>query len=258
MKVYYYSDELNDDFANNDIKTKKLPKNYKYFSKNPIRKFFSFIIYHFIVTPIVFLLQKIFYHEKIVGRKKLKKHKKTGFFLFGNHTRAMGDAYCPSLLTFPKKAYIVVNPDAVSIKGIKWLVEDLGAIPVPSDLSEINEFKNYYSAIKKHAEKNHIITIYPEAHIWPFYTDIRPFNDTSFRFPVITKKPVFTFTSTYEKRKFGKGVKVTVYVDGPFFTDETLSVKDQTTNLRDVCYDTMKERSKLSTYSKNIFIKKEQ
>lgn len=31
-RTYYYSDELNDDFAGTNIKRKELPLNYKYFS----------------------------------------------------------------------------------------------------------------------------------------------------------------------------------------------------------------------------------
>ena len=43
MKTYYYSDELNDDFAGTNIKQKELPADYQYFSRNPLKKFFEFI-----------------------------------------------------------------------------------------------------------------------------------------------------------------------------------------------------------------------
>lgn len=42
-KVRYYKDELNDDFAGNDIKTKKLPEDHKYIKKNPFWKVAAFI-----------------------------------------------------------------------------------------------------------------------------------------------------------------------------------------------------------------------
>ncbi|MBO4501647.1 MAG: hypothetical protein J5760_05340, partial [Clostridia bacterium] len=93
MKTYYYSDELNDDFAENGIKTKRLPHDYKYFTTSPLRRAFAFVLYHFIAFPIVYVIQKIAYREKIIGRNKLKPYKKEGFFLYGNHTRSMGDAY---------------------------------------------------------------------------------------------------------------------------------------------------------------------
>ncbi len=254
MKTYYYSDELNDDFAENGIKTKRLPHDYKYFTTSPLRRAFAFVLYHFIAFPVVYVIQKIAYREKIIGRNKLKPYKKEGFFLYGNHTRSMGDAYAPSIVSFPKKAYIVVSPDAVSITGIKRIVEDLGAIPVPDDPAGIMD---YYNAVKKHAGLGHIVAVYPEAHIWPFYTKIRPFADTSFKFPKVTGKPAFTFTATYKKRRFGKGVKTTVYIDGPFFPDPELDARTDTARLRDLCYGAMTARSAESTYSKNRYIKAE-
>ena len=38
-RTYYYSDELNDDFAGTNIKRKELPLNYKYFSAIPSENF---------------------------------------------------------------------------------------------------------------------------------------------------------------------------------------------------------------------------
>ena len=47
-KVRYYKDELNDDFAGNDIKTKKLPEDHKYIKKNPFWEVASFILYYIV------------------------------------------------------------------------------------------------------------------------------------------------------------------------------------------------------------------
>ena len=107
-RTVYYSDLLNDDFAGTNINTKELPADYQYFSKNPVRRGFACAFYH-AAGPLVWLLQKIVYGEKVIGREKLKPYRKEGFFLYGNHTRAMGDAYCPGLLAWPKKAYIVAS-----------------------------------------------------------------------------------------------------------------------------------------------------
>ena len=115
-RTFYYSDPLNDDFAGTDISTVKLPADYRYFPKTAIRRGFAGGL-NFAVSPLIMLLQQTVYGEKIVGREKLKGYRKDGFFLYGNHTRTMGDAYCPNLLAFPKKAYIVASADCFSIKG---------------------------------------------------------------------------------------------------------------------------------------------
>lgn len=251
-RTYYYSDELNDDFAGTNIKRKDLPVDYPYFSRNPVRKFFSFVLYRLIVTPIVFLYQKIVFHETFKNKKVLKKYRKNGYFLYANHTSSVSDAFTPTLTTFPKKAYILVNPDGVSIPVIGRLAEMAGGVPLPTNRRGM---RNFHDAVLEHARRKHCVVIYPEAHIWPYYTKIRPFKDVSFRYPAEADKPVFCFTTTFQKRKFLNFPKITVYVDGPFFPDKTLTPKENQKYLRDLVYDAMTERCKLSTYEHREYVK---
>ena len=97
-QTYYYSDPLTDDFAGTNIKTKNITKDYAYFPKNPFRKIWRVFFYRVIAIPTVFIMQRFCFREKYVGREKLKPYKKDGFFMYGNHTRLMGDAYCPQLI----------------------------------------------------------------------------------------------------------------------------------------------------------------
>ncbi len=251
-RVYYYSDELNDDFAGTNIRRKPLPADYDYFPENPVRKFFGFLLYRVLVTPVVFLFEKIVYREKIINGKLLRKYGKDGCFLYANHTSAVGDAFTPTLVAFPKKAYILVNPDAVSVPVAGKIVPLLGGVPLPTDR---HGMRNFRGAVLRHAEKKHCVMIYPEAHIWPYYTGIRPFKDVSFRYPAETGKPVFCYTTTFQKRKFFRLPKVTVYVDGPFYPDKELSVRENQKQLRNAVYETMKERSRLSTYEYVSYVK---
>ncbi len=250
-KTYYYSDVLCDDFAGTKIKRKKLKSNYAYISKNHVVRFFEFVLYRVLATPIVFLMNKLFYREKIVGKEKLKKYRKTGYFLYGNHTHAPLDAYTPSVIAFPKKAYILVNPDATSVPVAGSMVKALGAMPVPDD---IRLYKRFLDAIRTRAQNCDVITIYPEQHIWPYYTGIRPFRETSFKYPAETDKPVFVFTRTYKKRKRSTRPAQVVYVDGPFFPDIRLSVKENQKILRNAAYDAMLKRSGLSDMSVHEYV----
>ena len=249
-KTVYYSDLINDDFAGTNIKTKELPDDYSYFPKTAIRRGFACAFYH-AAGPLVWLLQKTVYGEKVVGRKKLNGYRKEGFFLYGNHTRTMGDAYCPGLLAWPKKAYIVAGMDCFSIPGIRRIVEDLGGVPLPSGRKG---FKNYSRAMHHHAELCHIVTLYPEAHIWLQYTGIRPFGSAAFHYPAEAGKPVFTFTTTWHKRKFLPGARTVVYVDGPFIPDMDLPMDRRKEALRDQAYEAMTDRAKNSNYEKIHYV----
>ena len=88
-----------------------------------------------------------------------------------------------------------------------------------------------------------MISVYPEAHIWPYYSKIRNFVSTSFKYPVKFNKPVFSFTTTYKERK-GRRPKITVYIDGPFYPNKNLNTKKAQEELRNVVYDKMCERAK--------------
>ena len=90
------------------------------------------------------------------------------------------------------------------------------------------------------------IVIYPEAHIWPFYTRIRNFPQTSFQYPIREGKPAFSFTTVYRKRKIRKTPKIVVKVDGPFWAEGNLPMKLAAKRLRDQVFDTMVVRAEES------------
>lgn len=244
-KIYYYSDPLNDEMLSQKGKEVKVDRNFKFISKNPIWKVFSFLVYRLILTPFAFIHCKIKFGFKIFGKEKLRKHKKEGYFVYSNHVLAGGDAFFPSIINFPKKPYIVVNAKNLKTLGSKSLIMMLGAIPIPNGFDGMIEFKK---AIKKRFEQKNTIVIYPEAHLWPYYTKIRPFLSTSFKFPAELGSPVYCTTTTFKRRKHWKTPKVQIFVDGPFYPDPKLSIKENQQKLRDEVYETMLERSKNSTY----------
>ncbi len=254
QKVIYYSDESNDDFAGTNINTAKIDEKYKYVHTNPIWKFFEFIAYYVIALPLVWFFMRIILGVKFINKKAVKKCKNQPYFLYGNHTGFI-DAFTPNLISTPRKNMIIVGPDAVSIKGIKTFVEMLGAIPTPSD---IKSTKNFIKAIDHH-HKTRNITIYPEAHIWPYFSGVRDFPDTSFSYPAKSNSPCFAFFTAYSKPKgilsFLRKANITVYISEPIYADKNLSVSEKKKQLRDQVYSFMKESSKYSSYEVIKYVK---
>lgn len=228
----YYSDEINDDFAINKIKIKKGKKPFKYIHKNIIWRFFEILLYYVIARPIVFLLNKIIFHQRIKNKRVLRRFRHKGYFIYANHTNGMTDAFTPNLLT-RKRNYIVVSKETVSIKGIKGIVTMLGAIPIYADLDEVDAFNE---CIKYRILQKRSITIYPEAHIWPYYTNIRHFKKDSFRYPVELNIPVYVLTNTWQKRHFGKKPKLVSYLSGPLFPNTYLGRNEAMEDLKERVY----------------------
>ena len=253
MKVIYYEDELNDEFSEAKIDARKIDENYKYEHKSLLWNLFAYLVQNIISVPIKFIYAKLKFRIKYIGREKLKPYKKQGYFVYGNHTQSFADTFIISNTIFPKRNYLIVNPENVSIKGLGNFVQKFGAIPIPNNRSGM---KNFLEAVKSKIKRGYSVTIFPEAHIWPYYTKIRPFKNVSFRYPVELNTPTFCVTNTYQKREKNK-VKITTYVDGPFFPDSNLEgVQEKKQNLRDKVYNCMVERTKESTFEYIKYVKK--
>ena len=255
-KTIYYSDELNDDFASLGIKKKPLGDDFEYIHKNILWNTCSFVRYRMIAQPLVFVFVKVAHRQRFKNRKVLKTARKTGAFIYANHTNMLLDAFVPNIVKLRKRGYILVGPDTTSIPGLKNIVEMVGAIPLGQTLSENKEM---LECINHRIAKNKgFITIYPEAHIWPYYTGIRDFKAGSFSYPCYTDTPVFAMTNCYQKKLIGKHPKVVTFVDGPFYPDKNLPMKERKEKLRKQCYDTMVKRAKEnSTYSYIVYEKKD-
>lgn len=246
QEIRFYSDEVHDDFANTKINTRRLDEKFKYYTRNILVNVRRFIVYRIIVYPIIWTYNKLIRRVTYKNKKCMKGYKRKACFIYGNHTSFISDAFNPAYISFPRRADIVVNEDSTSIKGFRWLIMDLGAMPIPSDIHMMNKFND---AMANSVKKRHWIAIYPEAHIWPYYSGIRNFPAVSFRYPVKFDTPVFSYTMTYKKRKHLNKPKVTVYIDGPFFPDKTLPQKQAVQKLRNEVYSAMKARTEeFSTY----------
>lgn len=241
VKTIYYTNELTDEFSTAQITPKFIGGNYKYLHNTFTGTIGHFFWYKILVRPFGQLYLKLKYGHRIVNRHLLKEMKGKGFFLFGNHTNAVADAFIPSMIGYPTDAYVVVHPNNVSMPVLGRITPYLGALPLPDDMAAA---RNFMKAVKQVISDEKYVVIYPEAHIWPYYTHIRPFSDASFGYPISCKADVYCFTNTYQRRRFRKIPRIVTYVDGPFTAPQDIPIKDRKKILRDQVYKTMQNRSK--------------
>ena len=251
MKDTIYFNSYDDDVIKSSNQDYKLKDNYKWVHSNIIYIFFSYIVYYFVLL-FSLIYTKLFLHVKIKNKKILKKQK--GYFLYCNHTQVLGDVLDPFIITFPKHPFIICSPSNLGIKVIGKILPISGALPIPSKIHDLNRFKEAV----KHYNKRKPIIIYPEAHLWPWYTKIREFNYSPFHFPVENNSKVFVATTTYKKRKYMKKPAITIYIDGPFEVNNNLSKKENIKKIHDEVYNIMVNRSKLSNYEYIKYIKKDE
>lgn len=251
MKKIFYEDELNDDFAaTQGIKTKPLPKDYKWIHTSRLWNFFADILYYLIAYPLVKIFNTFVVGLRIKNKRVIKKLK-TGCFLYSNHTQHIDPLISATVSGWGHRTYFMAGNDAFSIRGLSYLVAMLGAMPLGYDIASM---KKMLQTVSKRIHENACITIYPEAHIWPYYTGIRPFKSASFAYPVALNAPVVASVVTYRKRHwpfrcFFRHPAITVYCSDPMYANPTLSKKAAKEDLRNRVYDWMKETAdKYSTY----------
>lgn len=255
-RIVYYTDELNDDFAatHNKIQAREVKGDYRYrHDQNPFWRFGVFVLYRLLATPIAAAYMYIGRGLRVKGRRNLKGLK-GGYLLYGNHTQMGGDAFTPTMITFPKRANILVHPDIVSIPVARTLVRFMGAIPVPTDRSAA---RHMLHAMKTALSKGEVVTVYPEAHIWPWYNGIRHFSDASFAYPFLFRVPAVGFTVTHRRRRILRFLPpaATVTIGKPIFPESCANK----TEMRDAVYAFMKETvEKEKSYAYVQYIKKEE
>ena len=253
-KTIYYKDEENDDFSGVSRNTIKIDDKYKYIKTGRLWKLGAFVVYRVFVLPFAYLYMKLKFNHKCVNKKVMKQTKNKGCFVYGNHTLMAGDAFIPNIIFQPRRTYTVVHADNVSVDITRPFIEMCGALPLPDTITAT---KNFLETMELRTKEGCVIQIYPEAHVWPYYTGIRPFSSASFKYPIKLDLPVYCITNTYHKRKLSKIPKVITYIDGPFYVDKSLPLKDQERDMRDLVYQTMCERARNSTYEYYEYKKEE-
>ena len=242
-KIYH---SYSDDFVESADQTYELPADYHWVDDSRPGKV-KYVVLHGVGLVIASVYDKIILGRRIHDRGAIKRfHKEDGggYFIYANHTQPVGDAALPMLLSFPKRAYVIVSPSNLGIPVIGPLLPYLGALPTPSSMSGLKELDE---AVEQRLSEGSAIMVYPEAHLWPWHTGIRPLPTSAFSFPVATGRPVFTATTTYHQSRFRKHPRATVYVDGPFYPDESLSKPRRKKKLRDEVQAAMERRAALST-----------
>lgn len=241
-KVIYWSDELNDDFDDIGLDRPSVPKGYKYKRTNPINNFFSGILYHGIARPVLGLFC-VLKGIKVKGRKNLRAIKKSGAFIYSNHVSFLDVFKIAVLTNFHHRVNILGYSDTTAVPVVKHITRALGYLPLPLD-GDIANMMALTQAIKFYVKdkKQHIL-IYPEAHIWPTYTKIRNFKDTSFGYPAMLNAPVVPIVTTWRKALIGKGARQTIHIGKVIFPKPELSKEENKKYLHAECLKQMKEIS---------------
>lgn len=250
-KTRYYA-AYDDDFTETADQAFTLPEDYRFVRTDLGSRLLSGLIYG-VALAFSAVYCRLVLHMRIRGRACLRGIR-GGFYIYGNHTQPFGDVFIPALCVFPRRIYTVVSPANYGIPVIGKLLPYLGALPL---IPSLRGYRELMQAMEQRLDAGHPIVLYPEAHVWEYYTGIRPFPEAAFGYPVKFDKPVFAMTATYQKSKLFRRPRMTVWLDGPFAAAGD-TAKQKAASLHDAVYRTMLERSRSSNYAYIRYLPKEQ
>ena len=178
--------------------------------------------------------------------------------MYANHTNPFHDVFGPALAA-DRRIFTIISPVNLKLPGIGKYLPMIGGIPLGTNAEEKKAMNEAVDMRLKKQKK--CLVIYPEAHVWPYYTGIKKFpaGDKSFKYAVRNDLPIFTMTTTYHKRKdkkHGDLPRMDVYVDGPFWPDKGKTDDENRAKLAKEAYDSMVKYSKKNSYEYFIYKKK--
>jgi 1-acyl-sn-glycerol-3-phosphate acyltransferase len=250
-RIFYYESTEDDPIQTKEQEQThnkvELEDGYVFIKRNPFVIIYEKVLY-FGFKLFARWYAKFYLHMTIKNRQALKKAKGSGYVIYANHTNPFHDAFSPALVA-DRHIYTICSPANLHIPGIGKFLPALGALPLGKNPEQKAAFNK---AVDTRLKQKKCLVIYPEAHVWPYYTGIRKFpaGDRSFKYPARNLLPIFTMTTTYQKsRKKGQArPDMTVYLDGPFYPDPKKTEDENRAILAEKAYESMLKYSKRSNY----------
>ena len=230
------------------VRKDTLDKNYPYYRKdffyNLGRLFIEFIL---IIVGIPFVWFK--FGCKVYGkenRKLLKKtiKAKTGVITIANHI------YDEDYVTIrtkvaPRMGYVSMWKNN-HLRRIGWMIRLSGSIPVPK--VDPSATLSMMRSVDKCLQDGKWFHIYPEASMFYYYQDVRPFVDGAFVFAVRNNKPVFPLalscrpcTGIHKLWKKKGAPLINLSFGEPIYPDTSLPMREAVNDLNKRCHAAVKK-----------------
>lgn len=256
-RVFYYQSETDDPIQTSEQEQKatvSLPEGYEFIPRHWWVRAYSATLFR------LFWLfgqwyERHYWQVKIHGRDKLKQVRGQGYLIYANHTNPFHDVFGPAIAA-DRRIFTIISPVNLLVPGIGKFIPMIGGLPLGKTASEKQAFN---LAVDRRLAQKKVLVIYPEAHVWPYYTGVRKFpaGDKSFKYAVRNNLPVFAMTTTYHKRKGRSNLpRMDIYLDGPFYPDANKSEAANRADLASKVYDSMVKYSKKNSYDYFKYIKK--
>ncbi len=217
----------------------RVDKNYRFVNRNIFFRFFSNLLFYLVALPLLDLVSKLFFGLRIEGKRNLR-YLKGGAITVTNHIHVL-DSPMVACCLFPRKPFFATLKSNFEIPVIRHLVRLLGGVPIPESPKALHAFME---SMRKELEKGRVVHFYPEASLWPWHDELRPFRNGAFHLAVKSDVPVVPMVFTYRdagklRRKLRKKPLITMKVGQPAYPQQTGSERARVLEMRSAVRNTM-------------------
>ena len=213
--------------------------------KNMMKKSFvpailSFLMYYVIALPILIIIMKTRYLMKITGKKYIKevKKKRIGAVSISNHIHNL-DAAMVAVPQAPKKITFTALPTNFTRKDAGFLVNLLGAVPIPVT---VDENKIFFYELGNKLVKEQMIHFYPEGGLVQLDTHLRDFKTGAFLLASQNLVPIIPMFISYKLTKNKEHVKrIYLTIAKAIYPNYLLPLYLRSNDLYQRCFLTMKQ-----------------
>ncbi len=219
----------------------RVDRNYRFVNRNVFFRIGSTLLFYLIALPLLDIASKLFFGLKIEGKRNMR-YLKGGAVTVTNHIHVL-DSPMVACCLFPRKPFFAALKSNFEIPVIRHLVRLLGGVPIPESPKALHAFME---SMRKELEQGHIVHFYPEASLWPWHDELRPFRNGAFQLAVKSGVPVIPMVFTYRKPgafrgKLRKKPLITLRIGEPAYPNELGTERSRVLEMRTAVRRTMEE-----------------
>ncbi len=158
------------------------------------------------------------------GNENRKKMRHKAFVITCNHVHLFDDLSVGTNVFAWRKIYFTTLEQNIRNRSTGFFLRSLGGIPIPS--SSLSGMKKFNEDLAYLLKKKNPILFNPEASLWPFYREIRPFKRGAFQTAVKNDVPLLPIVALFKRKKKRNGkfsYQVYFAICTPIVADKTIA-----------------------------------
>lgn len=217
----------------------RVDERYRFVNRNIFFRLGSALLFYVIAIPLLDIVSRLFFGLKIIGKKNMR-YLKGGAVTVTNHVHML-DSPMVACTLFPRKPFFATLKANFEIPVVRRLVRLLGGVPIPESPKALHAFME---SMRVQLEKGRIVHFYPEASLWPWHDELRPFRNGAFHLAVKSGVPVLPMVFTFRQpgklmSRLRKKPLVTLRIGAPEYPSQAGTERSRVLQMRSAVQEAM-------------------